>query len=93
MGGANGDAFELELLNYNLTSACRPNTHTHTHARKRTRQLTHYSPNESRNTADIRGFISLPVKEASDRKSPFWWNWVIPFTTNCLVDIFILCEQ
>lgn len=31
---ANGDAFEPELLNYNLTSACRPqlcpNTHEHT---------------------------------------------------------------
>ena len=35
IGRANGDAFELELLNYNLTSACRPqlclNTHAHTH--------------------------------------------------------------
>lgn len=33
IGRANGDAFEVELLNYNLTSACRPqlclNTHTH----------------------------------------------------------------
>lgn len=35
IGRANGDAFQLELLNYNLTTACTPkvcpNTHTHAH--------------------------------------------------------------